>query len=77
MPCVKRKLITLALFAITAFAPNVSFAASTVCECFCGETGKGATDQGVTTKEGCKEICSRVDEEYVGCFTDTTKKFLR
>lgn len=73
MPCVKRKFAALALFAITAFAPNASFAASTVCECFCGEAGKGAIDVDSMTKEACKQTCDDTKTTYVGCFTDATE----
>jgi hypothetical protein len=70
MPCVKRKLLALALVAFTIFLPKVSFAESTSCECFCGATGVGAVDKKSTTPDACLATCTKDKQQYVGCFTD-------
>jgi Type IV secretion system pilin len=70
MSCVKRKLVAFAVFAMIAFAPSASFAASTTCNCFCGEAGKGAMDMEGMSKEACKQTCDDTNTTYVGCFTD-------
>lgn len=70
MPCVKRKLLALAIVAFTIFLPKVSFAASTSCECFCGSEGAGAIDADSMTQDACVQTCSDTKTQYVGCFTD-------
>lgn len=69
MPCVKRSLFLLAVVAFLTFFPKVTFAEST-CECFCGESDIGATDQGSMTNAACQTNCSEIDTQFVGCFTD-------
>jgi hypothetical protein len=71
MQCVKRKLFALAVLAMVAFTPNVSFAAGT-CECFCGATGSGATSADQATPEQCRKTCDSLAGDYkmIGCFTD-------
>ena len=71
MPCVKRSLLALAAVALLTFFPKVTFAASaSTCECFCGESGYGATDMGVMTSSACQTTCTESDIRFVGCFTD-------
>lgn len=70
MPCVKRKLLALALVTFTTFLPKVSFASSTSCECFCGKEGVGAVDEKSSTPDACVAKCTEKSYQYVGCFTD-------
>lgn len=73
MPCVKRKLIALALIAFTVFFPKASLAASTSCQCFCGSEGVGAIDADSMTQDACVKTCSDTKTRYVGCFTDPSE----
>jgi len=71
MPCIPRKLLALAVFALLTFFPNVSFAATQqTCECFCGENGKGAMDMDQLTNSACKKTCSDTNTTFVGCYGD-------
>lgn len=76
MPCVKRKLLALAAFALFTFFPNVSFAATqSNCECFCGVNGAGATDYGQLTNSACQSKCITLNKttagtQFVGCYAD-------
>lgn len=75
MPCVKRKLLLLALTAWIALAPSAAFASYQSCECFCGIQGAGATSEGAMESSTCQEKCADIAEKkpgtkFVGCFTD-------
>ena len=74
MPCFKRKLLALAVFALLTLFPSVSFAATQkACDCFCGEDGFGAIDQGPLTNDACQKVCSRSGIRFVGCFADAAE----